>query len=356
MLRGTGRRPGWKTTRSATLALLLLVLALAGTGSAIAATSGGAGLTAPTPSAKAPALPPLVPALIPVSGIPQLSAGLAVRKVSRRGASEAAIGYASRAHAALRVRIDVVRRSDGLSIFDVVRTVQPDTQHTYLWSGRAQHGVVAGDGGYEIRVSLGDGPTARPISAAGSGGSLDGATMPAGGASPSLTPAAPTPAVSAPQGSPPPPGAATVGAFSFVGAIFPARGRHDYGDEANSFGAGRAGHIHQGQDVLAKCGTPLVAAVGGVVRTRARQANAGNYVVIDDPITKQSYVYAHLRQPAFVRHGMRVTAGEPIGVVGQTGDATTCHLHFELWTAPGWYAGGEPIDPLPTLKQWDHAR
>ena len=102
-----------------------------------------------------------------------------------------------------------------------------------------------------------------------------------------------------------------------------------------------------------KCDTPLVAAVGGVVRTRAVQWAAGNYVVIDDPITKRSFVYAHLRDRALVRRSQHVSAGDPIGVVGQTGDATTCHLHFEIWTAPGWYAGGQPVDPLPALKDWD---
>jgi murein DD-endopeptidase MepM/ murein hydrolase activator NlpD len=39
--------------------------------------------------------------------------------------------------------------------------------------------------------------------------------------------------------------------------------------------------------------------------------------------------------------------------VGRTGDATACHLHFEEWTAPGWYTGGSPFDPLADLRAWD---
>jgi hypothetical protein len=322
----------------------LLGTLVATTGSAGAVATGGAGLGAPTTKVvvKAPRVPALAPVLAPVPGMPQLAAGVAVRRVSRRGASAAAIGWISQASGPQRVRIDVVRRSDGLSIYDVVRKVVPGVPQTLVWNGRALGGPAL-DGPYEFRVSLGDGVAAR---SQGAPASPAVPAIPGGGASPDAVTAAPL-------GIAPPPGAASVGAFSFVGSIFPVRGAHSYGDEANGFGAGRNGHAHQGQDVLAKCGTPLVAAVGGVVRTRAVQSNAGNYIVIDDPITKQSYVYAHLRVPAFFGHGARVTAGEPIGVVGETGDATTCHLHFEQWTAPGWYAGGEPIDPLATLKRWD---
>ena len=45
--------------------------------------------------------------------------------------------------------------------------------------------------------------------------------------------------------------------------------------------------------------------------------------------------------------------GQQIGVVGQTGDASACHLHFEIWGAPGWYEGGSPFDPLADLEKWD---
>ncbi len=90
-----------------------------------------------------------------------------------------------------------------------------------------------------------------------------------------------------------------------------------------------------------------------MVIQRAFQSLAGSYLVIQDPITGQSNVYPHLRSPAIVRRGQHVDTGQPIGVVGETGDATACHRHFELWTAPGWYQGGSPIDPLPTLEACD---
>ena len=51
--------------------------------------------------------------------------------------------------------------------------------------------------------------------------------------------------------------------------------------------------------------------------------------------------------------GTRVRTGQEIGNVGDTGDANGCHLHFELWSAPGWYTGGRPLDPLAFLKAWD---
>jgi murein DD-endopeptidase MepM/ murein hydrolase activator NlpD len=131
--------------------------------------------------------------------------------------------------------------------------------------------------------------------------------------------------------------------------VFPVQGTHDYGTATNAFGGGRE---HQGQDILAACGTPVVAALGGEVTLTRFQERAGNYVVIKaDDGTSQAYM--HLLEPATVTQGDRVTAGQALGQVGQTGRTTACHLHFELWTAPGWYEGGVAIDPLPLLKVWD---
>jgi murein DD-endopeptidase MepM/ murein hydrolase activator NlpD len=61
----------------------------------------------------------------------------------------------------------------------------------------------------------------------------------------------------------------------------------------------------------------------------------------------------HLRDAALVDEGERVRTGQLVGYVGQTGSASGCHLHFEMWRAPGWYDGGSPMNPLPSLLNWD---
>ncbi len=135
---------------------------------------------------------------------------------------------------------------------------------------------------------------------------------------------------------------------------FPVRGKHSYGGAGSRFGAARDGHTHQGQDVSAACGTPLIAPHGGVVKAKAYQASgAGHYLVIDGEGIKQDYVFMHLVAPAPVVQGQAVVTGQKIGKVGTTGSSTGCHLHFEIWAGKGWYTGGSPIDPLATLQYWD---
>jgi len=130
---------------------------------------------------------------------------------------------------------------------------------------------------------------------------------------------------------------------------FPIRGRHTYGD---GLGAGRG---HQGQDLLAKCGKTVVAAQSGRVRVKDYQASgAGNFVVIKGKKgSRYDYVYMHMLRRLAVSEGERVRAGDPIGRVGSTGRSSACHLHFEMWTAPGWYQGGDVENPKPFLKRWD---
>ena len=142
-------------------------------------------------------------------------------------------------------------------------------------------------------------------------------------------------------------------AFDLYDHVFPVRGKHDFGGSGSVFGAGRAGHSHQGHDVFASCGTGMVAARGGRVQFAQYHAAAGNYIVIDGDGSDVDYVYMHLAEPSPFRAGDRVFTGQRIGSVGDTGNAQGCHLHFELWDAPGWYDGGDPFDPLPALQAWD---
>jgi hypothetical protein len=232
MLRALRGRPAAKTTLAAAI-----VLGMSG-GTAVAAT-GGAGLAQPAPkrAASAPSTP-AGPLLAPVASIPQLSAGVSFRKLSKRVVSAATLSYVAHARGPLKVRVDVVRLADGYSVFTDERTIAPETTQKVSWNGRASSGLAL-DGRYELRIGL----------AASAGASSSASATPGGGASP--------------EAAAPPPGSASVRAFTFVGAVFPVRGPHDYGQGGAAFGAGRTGHVHEGQDVMADCGTPLVRRAAG---------------------------------------------------------------------------------------------
>lgn len=141
--------------------------------------------------------------------------------------------------------------------------------------------------------------------------------------------------------------------FFFADHVFPIRGRHDLGQApTNNFGGGGA-RTHKGQDMFASCGTRLAAARGGTVQYAGYHSAAGNYLVIDGRGTETDYVYMHMLEPALVRTGERVFTGQKVGETGETGRATGCHLHFEMWSGPGWYEGGSAFNPLPSLRAWD---
>ena len=131
-------------------------------------------------------------------------------------------------------------------------------------------------------------------------------------------------------------------------AAFPVAGKVDWGTATNRFGGGRG---HQGQDLFADCGTPVLAALAGKVVEAETGGAEGNYVVVESEGGGQQ-AYLHLIEPAGVALGDAVVAGARIGAVGQTGNAQGCHLHFERWTAPGRFAGGEAVDPFDDLRRW----
>ncbi|MEY2441695.1 MAG: hypothetical protein QOJ46_1121 [bacterium] len=135
--------------------------------------------------------------------------------------------------------------------------------------------------------------------------------------------------------------------------VFPVVGAFSFGGAGARFGAGRPGHIHQGQDIVAAAGLPVVAPYAGTVSSTSYQATgAGEYVVLD-AVDGRDYFFAHCtRGSTTVSPGAAVAAGAPLCRVGSTGTATGPHLHFEIWVV-GWrIKGGYPIDPLPELRAW----
>ena len=149
--------------------------------------------------------------------------------------------------------------------------------------------------------------------------------------------------------------AATAPASATQRYRYPLNGAHNYGDLAvTGFGVKRAdGTIHLGQDIIANCGTPIVAVHDAVVKSAGYSKGYGNYVVLGGKGTRFDFVYGHMKGRSWKRTGKKVRAGQRLGAVGQTGsDSGVCHLHFELWSGR-WFDGGHRIDPLPHLQAWD---
>jgi murein DD-endopeptidase MepM/ murein hydrolase activator NlpD len=122
----------------------------------------------------------------------------------------------------------------------------------------------------------------------------------------------------------------------------PVQGPHAF---SNDWGQPRSGgRRHQGNDILAARGTPVVANVSGTVnRHQSGMGGLSYYLRGDDGNT---YYGAHLN--SYAADG-RVSIGTVIGTVGTTGNASggPPHLHFEIH--PG---GGGAVNPYPTLSKY----
>lgn len=138
--------------------------------------------------------------------------------------------------------------------------------------------------------------------------------------------------------------------------VFPLAGPFSFGGSGARFGTSRTGHKHQGQDLPAPSGTPIIAPFAGQIVHVAYQAGGAGYYVVERADDGNDYVFMHLlKGSTAVKQGQRVVSGTKIGLVGSTGASSGPHLHFEIWTGGPWQFGGKPIDPLPTLKAWFEA-
>ena len=113
---------------------------------------------------------------------------------------------------------------------------------------------------------------------------------------------------------------------------------------------------HEGIDLLAPVGTPVLACTGGTVVELSTDPNArgyGMYVKLRHSLPVQSYetVYAHLSR-VDVRLGQKVGSGQSLGLSGNTGNSTGPHLHLHLQRADkiGAPFHERYIDPLPYLE------
>jgi murein DD-endopeptidase MepM/ murein hydrolase activator NlpD len=310
---------GAKPWLAGTVAVIATVVAMALPTLASAETGG-----APTPAGSGPA--PGSPTGSPAGGqassgtLSLLSAVATPRKSFYYGIRYPSLRYVIGSdQPANDLQIEVVD-AGGEAVRTFYRNdVAPNIESTIRWDGNTNLGRPAPNGRYSFRIA----PQGSPV------------------ASRSVRRASSSSAARFSLG------------FAMYGYAFPILGAHDYGSSGAVFGAGRSGHTHQGHDVMARCGVPLVAARGGRVQYSGYQGAAGNYIVIDGRGTQYDMAYMHLQAPSPLKAGMTVRTGQPIGLVGTTGSSTACHLHFEMWAAPGWYEGGSPVNPLSYLKSWD---
>ena len=136
-------------------------------------------------------------------------------------------------------------------------------------------------------------------------------------------------------------------------AVHPVAAPVDYGEGGARYGADRGGRMHEGQDVFAPAGTPLVAVRDGVVLETGDDGGRGNYLAIWSREAGETYVYLHLLAPPEVGAGSNVRAGQRVGRVGCTGSCYGDHLHFEVRRGRDLEAA--PRDPLALLRRWPRA-
>jgi murein DD-endopeptidase MepM/ murein hydrolase activator NlpD len=135
--------------------------------------------------------------------------------------------------------------------------------------------------------------------------------------------------------------------------IVPVRGLAST-DLSDTWGAARSnGRHHEGIDIMAPQGAPVLAAADGRIVRFWNSELGGISLYQADESGDVVYYYAHLSSYAeHLKQGDRVRQGDVIAYVGETGNATTPHLHFEIHRtsdAHRWWSG-RAINPYPYLR------
>jgi murein DD-endopeptidase MepM/ murein hydrolase activator NlpD len=104
---------------------------------------------------------------------------------------------------------------------------------------------------------------------------------------------------------------------------------------------------HWAIDIAAPYGNPVLAAAPGVVTFAGWKNNGGGYQVWMSHGNGIYTTYNHM-SAILVGVGQELSAGQQLGRIGATGDATGPHLHFEVWVGPIW-DGGQRMNPLNYL-------
>lgn len=126
----------------------------------------------------------------------------------------------------------------------------------------------------------------------------------------------------------------------------------------DTWGQSRAdgARAHEAIDIMARRGTPVLAAAAGTVEKLFVSVRGGTTIYVRSPDRRTIYYYAHLDGYARgLAERQQVRAGQVIAFVGSTGDASpdAPHLHFGMSTArpdEGWWQG-QAINPYPLLRR-----
>ena len=196
------------------------------------------------------------------------------------------------------VRILVAKKQSDRVVRTIVqRDRQPGTEYTVRWNGRTDKGNTVGNDVYRFKV----GPKAGAAS------------------TPARTPTSATTRTSSPF------------ADSTATATASARAAGTRGRTCSRSAEPRS--RRRAED--------------GSSGTRYHSA-AGYYLVIDAKNTGRDHIYMHMRKADRPREGARVRTGERIGFVSDTGNASGCHLHFEIWSRPAGTRAAAPPTPPTT--------